>query len=105
MHVCVRAGGRGVIEGLGKQLALSDALLEPSYASLYWYGNTSSASVWYALGFIEAARSLARGDVIWQVRPVWLCASGATCSLESMCGRECTPPSGSLGLGHLQGGS
>lgn len=64
-------GGRGVIEGLGKQLALSDKLLEPSFASLFWYGNTSSASVWYALGFIEAARSLACGDIVWQVCTLW----------------------------------
>ncbi|KAK9807432.1 hypothetical protein WJX73_006633 [Symbiochloris irregularis] len=66
-HFCLHAGGRGVIEGLGKQLALPDRLLEPSYASLFWYGNTSSASVWYALGFIESARSLACGDIVWQV--------------------------------------
>lgn len=63
----LHAGGRGVIEGLGKQLELSNTLLEPSFASLYWYGNTSSASVWYALSFIETARSLARGDIVWQV--------------------------------------
>lgn len=73
---CAPAGGRGVIEGLGKQLSLPDSLLEPSFASLFWYGNTSSASVWYALGFIEAARSLSRGDVVWQV-----CASWGSCEV------------------------
>ena len=66
-----------MIEGLGKQLELSDALLEPSYSSLYWYGNTSSASVWYALSFIEAARSLRTSDRIWQVGSRML---GGACS-------------------------
>lgn len=42
----VDAGGRGVIEGLGGQMALTKANLEPSFSSLYWYGNTSSASIW-----------------------------------------------------------
>jgi len=45
-HSC--AGGRGVIEGLGGQMGLSKANLEPSFSSLYTYGNTSSASIWYS---------------------------------------------------------
>ena len=69
-------GGRGVIEGLGKQLALPDRKLEPSYASLYWYGNTSSASTWYGLAFVEAVQRVRCGERVWQVRspslrPVW----------------------------------
>jgi len=31
-----RAGGRGVIEGLGKQLNLDRRQVEPSFNSLYW---------------------------------------------------------------------
>jgi len=31
------------------------------------YGNTSSASVWYALSYIEACQGVAAGDVVWQV--------------------------------------
>lgn len=62
------AGGRGVIEGLGKQLGLSKSQVEPSFNSLYWYGNTSSASIWYALGYIETCQKVRRGDRVWQVR-------------------------------------
>ena len=66
-HFCLHAGGRGVIEGLSKQLALPADKAAPSYNSLFWYGNTSSASLWYALGYIEAVQGVARGDVVWQV--------------------------------------
>ena len=48
-HFCLHAGGRGVIEGLSKQLALPAGKQAPSYNSLFWYGNTSSASLWYAV--------------------------------------------------------
>ena len=61
------AGGRGVIEGLGAQLGLSKAQVEASFNSLYWYGNTSSASLWYVLSYIEAVQGVRRGEVVWQV--------------------------------------
>lgn len=35
-HFCLHAGGRGVIEGLGKQLGLPADKASPSYNSLYW---------------------------------------------------------------------
>ena len=31
------------------------------------YGNTSSASVWYALGYIEACQGVRAGETVWQV--------------------------------------
>ncbi len=31
------------------------------------YGNTSSGSLWYALSYIEAAQSVRKGEVVWQV--------------------------------------
>lgn len=36
---------------------------------LMWrrYGNTSSGSLWYALSYIEAAQSVRKGEVVWQV--------------------------------------
>ena len=40
-HFCLHAGGRGVIDGLSKQLGLPAEKAAPSYNSLYWYGNTS----------------------------------------------------------------
>ena len=36
------------MEGLGGQLSLTRQQLEPSFSSLFWYGNTSSASYWCA---------------------------------------------------------
>lgn len=35
--VAAGAGGRGVIEGLGKQLNLDRRQVEPSFNSLYWW--------------------------------------------------------------------
>ena len=43
---CIHTGGRGIIDGLEKEMALTRAQVEPSRASLYRYGNTSSTSVW-----------------------------------------------------------
>lgn len=56
-----------MIEGIGGQLGLSQAQLEPSSSTLYWYGNTSSSSLWYALSYIESRQTVKRGDRVWQV--------------------------------------
>ena len=45
-HVCIHPGGRGVIDEIAKQLLLTQAQVEPSRASLFRYGNTSSSAVW-----------------------------------------------------------
>lgn len=66
-HFCLHAGGRGVVDGLSKQLGLDARQASPSWHSLFWYGNTSSASVWYALGFIESCQKVTKGDLVWQV--------------------------------------
>ena len=66
-HFCLHAGGRGVVDGLSKQLGLDARQAAPSWHSLFWYGNTSSASVWYALGFIESCQKVRKGDLVWQV--------------------------------------
>ena len=66
-HFCLHAGGRGVIDGLAKQLSLPAHKAAPSYNSLFWYGNTSSASLWYALGYIEACQGVKAGEIVWQV--------------------------------------
>ena len=41
------AGGRAVLDGMEKQLALHPARLLPSRETLRRYGNTSSSSIWY----------------------------------------------------------
>ena len=56
-----------MIEGLGSQLKLSKRQLEPSFASLYFYGNTSSASYFYGMGFAENKQGIKKGDRVWQV--------------------------------------
>ncbi|KIY98654.1 3-ketoacyl-CoA synthase 4 [Monoraphidium neglectum] len=66
-HVCIHTGGRGVIDEIEKQLALSPAMIEPSRAVLYRYGNISSSSIWYVLSFIESVGGVRKGDRVWQL--------------------------------------
>ena len=47
-HFCIHTGGRGILDGLEKQLSLSPAHLVPSRETLKRYGNTSSSSIWCA---------------------------------------------------------
>jgi predicted naringenin-chalcone synthase len=62
------AGGRGVIDEIEKQLALTDAMVEPSRAVLYRYGNISSSSIWYVLSYIESTGGgVRKGDRVWQL--------------------------------------
>jgi 3-ketoacyl-CoA synthase len=69
------AGGRGVIEGLGGKLGLTKEQTAASFNALYWYGNTSSGSLWYELSFIEACQKIRKGDTVWMVRfpSFWYC--------------------------------
>ena len=66
-HVCIHAGGRAVIDGMQRALKLTDAEAEPSRATLYKWGNVSSSSVWYELGYIESFKGVRRGDRVWQL--------------------------------------
>lgn len=43
---CIHTGGRGIIDGLEKEMTLTRRQVEPSRASLYRFGNTSSTSIW-----------------------------------------------------------
>eukprot|EP00792_Barthelona_sp_PAP020_P005064 TRINITY_DN2475_c0_g6_i1.p1 TRINITY_DN2475_c0_g6~~TRINITY_DN2475_c0_g6_i1.p1 ORF type:complete len:507 (-),score=87.93 TRINITY_DN2475_c0_g6_i1:56-1576(-) len=52
-HFCIHCGGKGVLELIQAKLRLSKSLMEPTMKSLWNYGNTSVASVWYTLDFIE----------------------------------------------------
>lgn len=45
-HVCIHTGGRGVIDAIEKALQLPGDRMEASRATLYRYGNISSASTW-----------------------------------------------------------
>jgi 3-ketoacyl-CoA synthase len=52
-HFCIHAGGRGVIDGIEKNLSLLPRHTAPSRATLSRFGNTSSSSIWYELAFVE----------------------------------------------------
>ena len=66
-HFCIHSGGRAIIDGMQQALGLTNADCEPSRATLYRYGNTSSSSVWYEMLYIEQAGRLKRGDRVWQL--------------------------------------
>eukprot|EP01111_Echinosteliopsis_oligospora_P012581 TRINITY_DN4325_c0_g1_i1.p1 TRINITY_DN4325_c0_g1~~TRINITY_DN4325_c0_g1_i1.p1 ORF type:complete len:509 (+),score=115.00 TRINITY_DN4325_c0_g1_i1:161-1687(+) len=66
-HFCIHAGGRAIIDGLEQNLSLTKYDCEPSRATLYRYGNTSSSSIWYELNYIERQRNVKKGDKVWQI--------------------------------------
>ncbi|KAN0014584.1 hypothetical protein ACTFIU_000902 [Dictyostelium citrinum] len=66
-HFCIHAGGRAVIDGLEENFNLSPYDVEPSRATLYRYGNTSSSSIWYELNFIEKQHSVKCGEKVLQL--------------------------------------
>jgi len=57
-HFCIHAGGRAVIEGVQKNLKLTDKDVEPSFQTLKNWGNTSSSSIWYELKYIEDSKHI-----------------------------------------------
>lgn len=81
-HFCIHAGGRGVIDGIEKNLNLTPAHVAPSRHALYTYGNTSSSSIWYEMDYVRKRSGLKPGHRVLQVAfgsgfkcnsAVWLC--------------------------------
>jgi 3-ketoacyl-CoA synthase len=66
-HFCIHTGGRAVIDTIEASLRLTPEDVEPSRYALYRFGNTSSASIWYELQFIERSGKMRRGDRTWQI--------------------------------------
>lgn len=81
-HFCIHAGGRAVIEGVQKNLSLTDDQVRPSMQTLHDFGNTSSSSVWYEAEWVERHGGMKRGDRMLQIAfgsgfkcnsAVWVC--------------------------------
>eukprot|EP00123_Amoebidium_parasiticum_P012795 comp21583_c1_seq1/m.30168 comp21583_c1_seq1/g.30168 ORF comp21583_c1_seq1/g.30168 comp21583_c1_seq1/m.30168 type:complete len:549 (-) comp21583_c1_seq1:25-1671(-) len=83
-HFCIHTGGRAVIDTLENVLSLSEYDVTPSRFALERFGNTSSASIWYELEYMERAGRMRVGDKIWQIA----FGSGFKCNSavwQSMC--------------------
>eukprot|EP00929_Paragymnodinium_shiwhaense_P050680 TRINITY_DN25526_c0_g1_i1.p1 TRINITY_DN25526_c0_g1~~TRINITY_DN25526_c0_g1_i1.p1 ORF type:complete len:593 (-),score=178.55 TRINITY_DN25526_c0_g1_i1:252-2030(-) len=81
-HFCIHAGGRAVIEGVQKNLSLSDRHVAPSFQTLHDFGNTSSSSVWYEFEWVERFGGIRVGERVLQIAfgsgfkcnsAVWVC--------------------------------
>lgn len=86
-HFCIHTGGRAVIDVMQEAIKLTDHDILPSRYVLRRYGNTSSASVWYELKFVENEGRVRRGDRLWQIA----FGSGFKCNSavwESLCDVE-----------------
>jgi 3-ketoacyl-CoA synthase len=63
-HFCFHTGGKAVIDQMQSLFSLDSEQIAASRASLYRYGNTSSASIWYELAYHEC-HGMKNGEIAW----------------------------------------
>lgn len=56
-----------MLDGIGKELMLDEEALTPSRAVLHDYGNVSSSTTWYTLGYVESVLGAKKGDRLLQI--------------------------------------
>jgi 3-ketoacyl-CoA synthase len=66
-HFALHPGIHAMLRGFMKGLRIEPARMLPSFAALRDYANTSSASTWYVLAYIEAVTGVKKGDRVLQV--------------------------------------
>ncbi|KAH6797993.1 3-ketoacyl-CoA synthase 10 [Perilla frutescens var. hirtella] len=66
-HICILATSKKVLDGIQKNLDLTDEYMEASRKTLERFGNTSSSSIWYELAYLEAKSKIKKGDRVWQL--------------------------------------
>ncbi|KAF7827821.1 3-ketoacyl-CoA synthase 6 [Senna tora] len=81
-HFIIHVGGSPIIDGMQKNLQLSDEDVEPPRMTLHRFGNTSSSSLWYQFDYIESKGRMKKGNKVWQlgfgsgfkcVSAIWKC--------------------------------
>ncbi len=70
-HFLVHTGGRAVIEEVEKKLCLDPADVQPSKETLYRYGNTCCAAVFYVLTNMES-RVSAHSPYLHTLNAIWI---------------------------------
>ncbi|KAJ0985556.1 hypothetical protein J5N97_003912 [Dioscorea zingiberensis] len=66
-HMCIHAGGKAVIDSIGRLMKFNEDVVEPARMCLHRFGNTSSSLVFYELAYFEAKGRIKAGDRVWML--------------------------------------